>query len=362
MSFFEQVIAFLEQAHALQVTGLLIGLLIGIVIFSMIKHYLIKRLKSKFFKEWEIGCLILSIARHTYSFLVLILLFAGIGQFIDLPKEWQSTFHHTFVVALLMQIGFWVVTASIFAVNYAFYYRAAREGKSIEDDPSLNTGKHIIGFIIYLLIWSTILLLCLDNIGFNVTSIVAGLGIGGIAIGLAVQNILGDLLSSLSILFDKPFVKGDFIIVGDYLGTIERIGLKTTRVRSLSGELIVFPNKHLVESQIRNYQQMQERRIVFQIGVIYETSADQLAKIPQIIKEIIESTALARFDRSHFAKYGDFSLDFETVYYVLSSDYGQYMDVQQLINIKLFKAFEEEGIVFAYPTQQLYLTSTKDSD
>ncbi len=198
--------------------------------------------------------------------------------------------------------------------------------------------------------------LVLDNLGVNITTLVAGLGVGGIAIALAVQNILSDVFCSVAILVDKPFQVGDFIIVGDMMGTVEKIGIKTTRVRSLSGEQLVFSNADLVNSRIRNYKRMQERRVVFSFGVIYQTPADKLEHIPAMVKEIIESVDQARFDRTHFKQFGDSSLDFECVYYVLSRDYNLYMDIQQKINLELFTRFEKEGIEFAYPTRTLYIS------
>jgi small-conductance mechanosensitive channel len=173
---------------------------------------------------------------------------------------------------------------------------------------------------------------------------------------MALQNILGDIFASLSILLDKPFVIGDFIIVETHMGTVEYIGLKTTRIRSLSGEQLVFSNSDLLKSRVRNYKRMAERRVVFSIGVVYQTDYDALKKIPNLIRQIIEDQDLVRFDRSHFQGYEEFSLNFETVYYVLSPDYNLYMDVQQAINLEIFRQFEALNIHFAYPTRTVFLT------
>jgi len=226
---------------------------------------------------------------------------------------------------------------------------------SFEASGSVITQIKAIGLITKIVLWVLIFLLIIENLGFNVTALIAGLGIGGIAVALALQNVLGDLIASLSIVLDKPFVVGDFIIVGDYRGNVENVGLKTTRVRSLSGEQLVFSNNDLLSSRIQNYKRMYERRIVFTIGVTYQTPATKLEKIPQWIKSIVEEEPKARFDRSHFATYGDFSLTFETVYYVKSADYYDYMDTQQNINLDIYRKFEEENVEFAYPTQTLYL-------
>lgn len=195
----------------------------------------------------------------------------------------------------------------------------------------------------------------LDNLGVDVTTLITGLGIGGVAIALATQNILGDLFASLSIVLDKPFVVGDFIRTGEDLGRVEQIGLKTTRVRSLSGELLVFSNSDLLQSRIRNYKQMEERRILFRIGVVYQTAPARLRRIPLIVREIIERQQAVRFDRAHFAAFGDSSYDFEFVYFVGSPDYNAYMDTQQAINLAIVDAFAAEKIELAYPTRTLHL-------
>jgi small-conductance mechanosensitive channel len=200
-----------------------------------------------------------------------------------------------------------------------------------------------------------VLLSMLDNLGINVTALVASLGIGGIAIALAAQNILGDLFASLTIAIDKPFVIGDFIILGQETGTVEHVGLKTTRLRSLSGEQIILSNNDLLQSRIHNYKRMEERRALFAIGVTYDTPAEKLELIPELIKQAVAAQTDARFDRAHFKSFGAFSLDFETVYYVRKPDYGVFMDVQQAINLQLVRSFADHSIAFAFPTQTLHL-------
>jgi small-conductance mechanosensitive channel len=212
--------------------------------------------------------------------------------------------------------------------------------------------------ILKVAVWGAALTFLLDNLGFKISALVAGLGIGGIAVALAAQTILGDLFSYFVIFFDRPFEIGDFIIIGDYLGTIEHIGIKTTRVRSLGGEQLVFSNTDLTNSRIRNYKRMEKRRVVFKFGVVYQTSLQQLKEIPGMIKKAIEKIENTGFDRAHFSSYGNFSLDFEIVYYVMSGDYNKYMDIQQNINFAIKEEFEKHGIEFAYPTQTLFLDKT----
>jgi small-conductance mechanosensitive channel len=250
------------------------------------------------------------------------------------------------IVATIIQAGIWLSTAlQIWLENY---------GKE-ETDGADRMTMNALSFLGRIALWATVLLLILDNLGVDVTALVAGLGIGGIAIALAVQNVLSDLFASLSIVLDKPFVPGDFVVVGDMAGSVEHIGIKTTRIRSISGEQLVFSNTDLLGSRIRNFGRMRERRVVFSLGVTYQTPADKLERVPGLIQAAIESQERARFDRSHFASYGDSALNFETVYYVESSDYATHMDILQSVNLTIYQSFAAEGIEFAYPTQTLFI-------
>jgi small-conductance mechanosensitive channel len=324
------------------------------VLFALqfIKTFTVRRLTT--FAErtkTEIDNLIADLIRRTNLFILLLIsLFIG-SLILSLPESAGKLIRSITIVAFLLQGAIWGNGLIELWVN-----RYIRE-KLVEDAAKATTIT-ALGFISKLVLWSIILLLALDNLGFDITALVAGLGIGGVAVALAAQNILGDLFASMSIVLDKPFVIGDFIIVDEYLGTVEHIGLKTTRIRNLYGELIVFSNNDLLKSRIRNYKRMFERRVVFSIGVVYETPYEKLTAIPGMIREIIESQNFTRFDRAHFKEYGNFSLNFEVVYYVLSPDYNLYMDIQQAINLAIFKRFKEEGIEFAYPTQTIYVQRT----
>ena len=252
------------------------------------------------------------------------------------------------LLVTFVQAGIWANSILMFVVQHFVRLEIKEEASQVATTTALT-------FLGKLILWSLVLLLALENLGIDVTSLITGLGVGGIAVALAAQKVLGDLFASLSIMFDKPFVVGDFIIVDALMGTVERIGLKTTRVTSLSGEQLIFSNNDLLASRIKNYKRMRERRIVFSIGVTYQTPAEKLRLIPQIIKELIDADENARLDRSHFASYGDSSLNFETVYYVTAPDYNLYMDVQQRINLGLYERFEKEGIEFAYPTRTIFI-------
>lgn len=209
----------------------------------------------------------------------------------------------------------------------------------------------ILNTVVRVVVWIVAALILFDNLGVKVSGLLAGLGIGGVAVALASQAILGDLFSYVTIFLDKPFEQGDFIIVGDFLGSVEKIGIKTTRLRSLSGEEIVMSNTDLTGSRIRNYKRMERRRVVFRLGVVYETPVRVLKEIPLLLRRIVEETPGTVFDRSHFESYGDFSLNFETVYYVLSNDYNRYMDIHQSVNLRVKETFERKRIEFAYPTR-----------
>lgn len=280
-------------------------------------------------------------------FLLIISLYFG-SLVLILQPEVRRVAESVAIITLLLQAAFWGSVLLEFALRR---YTQDR----LKHDAAAATTISAMNFIGKIVLWALVLILALDNMGIDVTAMVAGLGVGGIAVALAAQNILGDLFASLSIVFDKPFVLGDFIIVGEHMGSVEKIGLKTTRLRSLSGEQLIFANNDLLQSRIRNYKRMFERRIVFTLGVTYETPLEKLELISGMIREVVESHEQVRFDRAHFKAYGDFSLNFEVVYYVLVPDYNQYMDIQQSINLKLFRRFAEEEIEFAYPTQRLLL-------
>jgi small-conductance mechanosensitive channel len=280
--------------------------------------------------------------------LAILALYAGTSP-LELPPRVSVWFGTLAVFALLFQVGIWLDRAIHLLL-------LSHQKKNQEVDGSRVTTMRVAVVMARIVMFSVILLMALDNVpGLDITTLVAGLGVGGIAVALALQNVLGDLFASLSIALDKPFVIGDFIVLDTYAGTVERVGLKTTRVRSLSGEQLVIANNDLLASRIRNYKQMSERRALFTFGVVYHTPAEKLEAIPDLVREIIEAQPQARFDRAHFKSYGASSLDFEVVYYVLQPDYQVYMDTQQAINLAIFRSFAGRGLDFAYPTQVLYM-------
>jgi small-conductance mechanosensitive channel len=215
--------------------------------------------------------------------------------------------------------------------------------------------------IINIFIWVIGIVFLLDNLQYNVTTIITGLGIGGIAIALAAQNILGDLFNYFVIFFDRPFEAGDFIVVDDKSGTVEYVGIKTTRIRSLTGEQIIIGNSNLTSARIHNFKRLVNRRIVFNLNIDYRTSTEKIKLIPSLIKGIVEKQKQAMFDRSHFAGYGDWSLRFETVYFVLDPDFNKYMDIQQAINLEINEAFQKNGIYFV-TTPHVSLAPAPEAD
>jgi small-conductance mechanosensitive channel len=288
------------------------------------------------------------IKRTNWFVIVIVSLYFG-SLFLTLPDNVVHILRVIVTVVFFLQVALWGNSLTDSLLSRV--QKAKRE-----KDPGSVSALSAVSFFARVVIWSVVAFLILDNFGIDITALVAGLGVGGIAVALAVQNILGDIFCSIAILMDKPFEVGDFIIVDDKMGAVEKIGIKTTRVRSLSGEQLIFSNADLVNSRIRNYKRMNERRVVFSFGVTYQTPVEKLEAIPLAVKEIISSVENTRFDRAHFHKYSDSSLDFECVYHVLSGDYNIYMDIQQQINLAIFRHFEKEGIEFAYPTQTLYIS------
>jgi len=235
-------------------------------------------------------------------------------------------------------------------------------------EESIKRGRHVSNHILFILkkvlqvvvyVFAFLVILAVFNV--NLSGVVVGLGVGGIAIALAVQNILSDALTAFSIYFDRPFEIGDFIVVGDHSGTVTKIGIISTRIQLLQGEELVISNKNLIATSVRNFKKLKRRRIVFTVKVIYDTPVEKLKKIPELIAKIIKETEMATLDRVHFRQLGDFSLDFEVVYYIKTGDYSKYMDIQQKINYSILEEFKKENISMAYPTQKIYYVNERDA-
>ncbi len=261
------------------------------------------------------------------------------------------------VQALLISVFYLTILGqcAIYATNWIERTVNRHKMRRLKEDPSSVSAYGVMSFFARIAIWTVVLLICLASFGINISGVVAGLGIGGVAVAFALQSILADIFSSVAILLDKPFMVGDVITVGTETGEIESIGLKTTRMKSVTGEQVVISNNDLLGSRIRNFKRMSERRVLFQIGVTYQTGIEHLELIPVILRELVESKEKVRFDRAHFKSFGDFALIFECVYFMTEPDYLLYMDTNQAIHLELFRRFHELGIEFAYPTQTLYI-------
>lgn len=329
------------------------GVALGIILLSFIVLFLwqkfglrrIRRLATRTRNTID-DFLIATIDRSVMPLAYVLAFYFGL-QYLTFPARVGKVMH----IAIMVVITFFFLR--IFSSFVAYLFRSAllKHGHT-EQREKQSRG---ILLLIQLVIWLIGFVFLIDNLGYDITTLIAGLGIGGIAIALAAQTILGDLFSYFVIFFDKPFEIGDFIIVEDKMGTVEHVGIKTTRIRSLGGEQLVCSNTYLTNARVHNYKKMEERRAVFLFGVVYGTPSELLQRIPQMVKEIIEKVENSRFDRAHFKNFGDFSLNFEVVYYVLKPDMNVYMDVQQEINLHLVKVFEAHNIEFAFPTQTVYL-------
>ncbi|HEY1061094.1 MAG TPA: mechanosensitive ion channel family protein [Daejeonella sp.] len=319
----------------------------GILLIAIFKRVILKRLKLWAFRSETTfdDFLVLNFEKSVVPLSYLAVFQLAINLLQIGPK-----IASVLQIATLLFITFFILRI-ITSVVKKFIFSFIRTSENRDSEEKQANGLLLI---INIIIWILGLVFIIDNLGYNVTTLITGLGIGGIAIALAAQTILGDLFSYFVIFFDRPFQIGDFIIVEDNMGTIEYIGIKTTRIRTLSGEQLICSNTYLTNSRIHNYKRMEERRIVFKLGVTYQTTSEIVKEIPVIVKEIIESTKDVRLDRGHFSGFGDFSLDFEFVYYILSADYNVFMDKQQEIYHRILCRFESEKIDFAYPTQTLY--------
>ncbi len=295
-----------------------------------------------------------------------LLMLSGVKQYL-LPTAYFTLFYAcTRMLTLNEKLGqivrslsvlFAIVMGAMFLASLAALF-FTKLGKGKGDSASLAI-KWLIR-LAKIAIWGIALILFLDNIGVKITSLVTGLGIGGVALAFAAQSALSDIFCFFTIFFDKPFEIGDFIIAGEHMGTVEHIGVKTTRLRAIGGEQLIASNADLTGSRIRNYKTMQQRRVSFTLGVMYDTPSDTLKKIPALIQSIVEETEDTTFSRAHFANFGAYSLNFEVVYFVLSGDYDRYMEINQRINLAIKDGFERLGVVFALPTSMVQVVGRAD--
>lgn len=277
-------------------------------------------------------------------------LFAGLKAF-DVDPEMAEMGHTAVRILIIIQIGVWI-SAGLSAL-------LERYSQEVEDDAAKLTALSAADFLSAVVVWALALLMILDNLGFDITALIASLGIGGAAIALASQKLLGDLFAFFSILVDKPFVHGDFVIVGDFMGSIEHIGIKSTRIRSLDGEQLVITNEDLLQSRIRNFKRMRERRVVVEFGVTYHTPTETLRSIPDRIADFLGDEPQVRFDRAHLAEFGESSLRYEIVYWVQDPAFEVHMDIQQELLLKLIDELRDRDVDFAFPTRIVHIDDSK---
>jgi small-conductance mechanosensitive channel len=335
------------QGNSAESWGTALGVALGIAVVLLLgRHLLITRWGAAAARtRSDLDDFAVDLVRRTrYFFIIFLAAWAGV-QFLDLEPSVERRFEQAALFVFLLQSAIWGNGL------VSLWVRRFTASRRAPEDAGSTTTIIATGYLVRLLLWTVILLVALENLGVNITALIAGLGITGIAVALAVQNVLGDLLAAISIVLDRPFVIGDFIAVEGVEGTVERIGIKTTRVRSISGEQVILPNAELLKGRIRNFRRMDERRVVFTIGVVKDTPADKVGRVPAMLREMVESQSQTRFDRSHFARITETALEFETVYFVTSPDYGQYMDIQQAINVALLRRFADDGIELALPTR-----------
>jgi small-conductance mechanosensitive channel len=323
-----------------------VTVIIGWIVYSIFERYITrwaKKTKTKLDDE-----ILNNIKAPVYSLVILIGAYYGLGVLTPL-KTYSELLTAIFTVAEILLVTF-VITRVINVLIGWYAEKSAKRGKRVSEH-LLFIFKKLIQAAVYTFAFLAIL----AAFKIDLSGVVVGLGVGGIAIALALQTVLGDVFSAFSIYFDRPFEVGDFIVVGDYSGTVKKIGIRSTRIRLLQGEELVMPNRELTTASVRNFKKMKKRRIVFTFGVNCDTPLKKLKRIPDIITEIIEKKEIVDFDRVHFTEFGDFSLNFQAVYYMKTDDYVKYMDTQQEINFEIIEAFEKEGIEMPYPTQTIFL-------
>ena len=294
--------------------------------------------------------LIFYLLGHTKQFLFLALAVDAGQESLVFPQKLQHIITNSVLTLVLLQVGLWAGRSLRFYLEIKELERGA--------DRMFVGSLDIINFVARMLIWSLLVLVALDNFGVNITALLAGLGVGGVAVALALQNVLGDLFASLSIALDKPFVVGDSLNIDTFTGSVEHIGIKTTRLRSESGEQIILSNADILKSRVRNYGRMPEQRVLMSLRVDYATSADQLRDIPKLLEDIVRAQPNLRFERSHLKTLGESSLLFELSYFVIQPKLNPLMDLQQLVNFRIIEEFQRLGIAFALPTQRVVIDRT----
>lgn len=312
-----------------------------VVVLGLLRWVVVRRLSAAALRTstW-VDDLVVDVVRRTKDwFIVFVALAVAMKSVVVIHTGVGSIVHGVLTIGIMLQVAIWLNGALGF---WVVHYRQTRGG----DGASVATVQGFV-FLGRIALAAVLLVATLGFLGVNVTTFVAGLGITGIAIALAVQNVLGDLFAALSIVLDKPFVIGDFIVVDNIAGSVEHVGLKTTRIRSIDGEQVVVANADLLKSRIHNYRRLAERRVVLVFRLPHETDPALARRIPGMLQEIVEHQEPVRFDRAHLRAIGEWSLDYELVYFVTTPDYLTHMNVQQAINIAALERFRAEQLSVA---------------
>ncbi|HEV7764943.1 MAG TPA: mechanosensitive ion channel family protein [Thermoanaerobaculia bacterium] len=311
-----------------------------LVLVWLVRTFAARKLRDAHLTETDVDDFLLDVTRRTkLALLILPASFLG-ARVLDIPVDLRRIIKIGASLSFIAQAALWASGVIDFWIRR---YRRTR----VEHDPSAVTTVNLFRGAGITAVWIIAVTVALDNLDVRVTPLIASLGIGGIAVALALQNILGDLFASLSIVIDKPFVLGDTISVDDHSGTVEHIGLKTTRVRSVGGEQLVFSNGDLLKSRIRNFKRMTERRSLTKLNVSHETSPDTLARIPSLLRAVVEKQKDVRFERAHLMTISDSGFAFELVYYVLGGAYAPFLDIQQAVYLDILRTFVAEQIALS---------------
>jgi small-conductance mechanosensitive channel len=330
----------------------ILAFLVTFTVLPLLKTYLLRVARRPVHMQ-EFGAvqLILRLIPRTSRLFIWVLALNAADRFLNLPHRFEEMLKILVLVGIWFQIGLWAMTA----IDFLLDRHQQRRGVT---DVAFASSLGIVNFVARVMIWSFAILLALDNLGVNITTLVTGLGIGGVAIALAVQTMLSDLLASLSIALDKPFTVGDALAVDNINGTVEQIGVRTTRLRSIDGEQIIMSNADLIKSRVRNFGRMGERRGVLSLVLSYDTAIDKVRKVNAIVEAAIKAQQKARFERCYFREIGATGLNFDASYFITDGNFNTLVAAQQDINFRIIEAFEHEGIDLATPLQTIAKKTT----
>jgi small-conductance mechanosensitive channel len=350
---FEEILSYSIWGNTVQ--DYLIAVIIflaSLTILRLFKYVVLRKLKKLAKKtKWGFDDLLIGLLdKFGWPFFMLVSFYLAF-QYIAVPEIVDQIMHY----AILLIGAYYVVHAVMSVIDYGSKKAAKKREAEEADTTVIDLMRKIIKMVVIIAAFLFILV----SLGYDITGALAGIGVSGIIIGFALQNVLSDIFASFSLYFDKPFKKGDFIVVGEDLGVVQKIGIKSTRIKHLHGEEVTISNRELTSVRVHNYKKMERRRVVFNIGVTYDTPSRKLKKAVEIVKGVIKGIKDTELERVHFKSYGDFSLNIEVAYYVLTAAYGKYMDIQQEINFAIKEKFEKEGIEFAYPTQTVFVNRQK---